>query len=227
MTRVRAILLPLALAASVPLLLAGCARPGGGPTSGAAVSASAAGPTNGSANGNGPRGVGGVARPARFGFGTMATAEEIRRADTDVTPWGDGLPPDSGSVAAGEAVYRARCAACHGITGTGGAADPLVGREPGDAFPFGADPRSLGRRTIGNYWPYATTLYDFVSRAMPQDAPGSLPPRDVYAVVAYLLHRNGIVAADAVMSARTLPQVLMPARDRFVPDDRRGGREIR
>jgi cytochrome c len=68
-----------------------------------------------------------------------------------------------------------------------------VGREPADSFPFGRDPRQLARRTIGNYWPYATTLYDYVSRAMPLDAPGSLPPRSVYAVVAYLLHRNGIV----------------------------------
>jgi cytochrome c len=167
------------------------------------------------------------AAPPRFGFGTPATAEEIRRADTDVTPSGDGLPRDSGTVAEGEAVYKARCVACHGATGVEGPFDRLVGREPADSFPFGRDPRQLARRTIGNYWPYATTLYDYVSRAMPLDAPGSLPPRSVYAVVAYLLHRNGIVPADAVLSDRTLPQVRMPARDRFVPDDRGGGRVIR
>lgn len=165
--------------------------------------------------------------PERFGFGTPATADEIRRADSDVTPDGDGLPPGRGTVPEGEAIYRTRCSGCHGATGTEGPFDRLVGREPGDSFNFGRDPKLLSRRTIGSYWPYATTLYDYVNRAMPFDAPGSLTPDEVYGVVTYLLHRNQIVPGDAVMDARTLPLVEMPARDRFVVDNRRDGRVIR
>ena len=82
-------------------------------------------------------------------------------------------------------------------------------------------------KTVGNYWPYATTLYDYINRAMPFDAPGSLPPADLYSVVAFLLAENGIVERSAVIDARTLPAVRMPARDRFVPDDRRGGPAFR
>ena len=164
---------------------------------------------------------------ARFGFGRVATPEEIRRADTDVTPNGDGLPRDRGSVTEGAALYKARCASCHGSTGVEGPQNQLVGREPADSFPYGRDPELLGRRTIGSYWPYATTLYDYINRAMPQDAPGSLRPHDVYAVVAYLLYRNNIVKSDAIMSDETLPRVRMPARYRFVPDNRRGGSVIR
>jgi cytochrome c len=165
--------------------------------------------------------------PTRFGFGSPATAEEIRLADTDVMPSGHGLPPASGTVAQGEAVYQAKCVACHGVSGTEGPFDRLVGRMPDDSFPFGHDPVLLAQRTIGNYWPYATTLYDFINRAMPFDQPGSLSPAEVYAVVAYLLHKNDIIPAHAVMNERTLPRVVMPARDRFVVDDRKGGNEVR
>ena len=165
--------------------------------------------------------------PERFGFGTPATREEIRQADTDVTPDGRGLPHDSGTVAQGESIYRLRCSGCHGLTGTEGPFDHLVEREPGDSFNFGRDPKFLAKRTIGNYWPYATTLYDYINRAMPFDAPGSLSSSEVYSVVAYLLYRNQIVPGNAIMSDRTLPLVRMPARDRFVVDDRSGGRTIR
>jgi hypothetical protein len=165
--------------------------------------------------------------PERFGFGTPAGRGEIRQADTDVTPDGGGLPHDSGTVAQGESIYRLRCSGCHGPTGTEGPFDHLVGREPGDSFNFGRDPNFLARRTIGNYWPYATTLYDYVNRAMPFDAPGSLSSSEVYSVVAYLLYRNQIIPGNAVMSDRTLPLVRMPARDRFVVDNRSGGRTIR
>jgi cytochrome c len=97
----------------------------------------------------------------------------------------------------------------------------LVGGEPwGDGGP----PR---RRTIGNYGPYATTLYDYIGRAMPQNAPGSLSADETYAVIAWLLARNGIVDDSAVMDAASLPAVIMPAHDRFVRDDRRGGPEVR
>ena len=90
-----------------------------------------------------------------------------------------------------------------------------MGRQPGDAFPFGRDMRHV--KTIGSYWPYATALYDYVQRAMPPDAAGSLAPREVYALVAFLLHANGIVAEDARMDAASLPAVRMPAGERFVP----------
>jgi S-disulfanyl-L-cysteine oxidoreductase SoxD len=165
--------------------------------------------------------------PEQFGFGTPATIEEIHQADTDVTPDGGGLPRGSGTVAAGEIIYKVRCAACHGANGTEGPFDRLVGREPRDSFNFGRDPKFLGERTIGNYWPYATTLYDYINRAMPFDAPGSLRSDEVYSVVAYLLNRNQIVPASAVINDRTLPLVRMPARDRFVVDDRSGGQIIR
>jgi S-disulfanyl-L-cysteine oxidoreductase SoxD len=165
--------------------------------------------------------------PERFGFGTPATTEEIRQANTEVTPDGRGLPHDSGTVAQGESIYRLRCSGCHGATGTEGPFDHLVGREPGDSFNFGRDPNFLAKRTIGNYWPYATTLYDYVHRAMPFDAPGSLSSNEVYSVVAYLLYRNQIVPGNAVMSDRTLPLVRMPAGDRFVVDNRSGGRTVR
>jgi cytochrome c len=82
-------------------------------------------------------------------------------------------------------------------------------------------------KTLGNYWPYATTLYDYINRAMPLDAPGSLHPDEVYGLVAFLLWRNEIIADTAVMNSHTLPRVAMPAHDRFVLDDRRGGAEIR
>ena len=165
--------------------------------------------------------------PPRFGFGATPTAEEIRKADTDVRPDGHGLPRDSGTVTAGEVVYRQRCASCHGATGVEGPFYKLVGRMPGDSFNFARDPELLPLRTIGSYWPYATTLYDYVNRAMPFDSPGSLKPREVYSVVAYLLNRNGIISANAVMNQHTLPAVVMPSRNKFVPDNRRGGREIR
>ncbi|HZE09140.1 MAG TPA: cytochrome c [Gemmatimonadaceae bacterium] len=165
--------------------------------------------------------------PARFGFGTPATVADIRDEDTDVTPDGKGLPHGSGTVAQGESVYKSRCSACHGVTGTEGPAAALVGRAPGDSFNFGRDPELLDTRTVGNYWPYATTLYDYINRAMPFDAPASLSSDEVYSVVAYLLYRNQIVPANAVMNERSLPLVHMPARDRFVIDNRTGGRTVR
>ncbi len=116
---------------------------------------------------------------------------------------------------------------CHGTDGQGaGALYPkLIGREPRAGFPFGQDPKYVA--TIGNYWPYATTLYDYVHRAMPFVAPGSLTPDETYSLVAFLLWRNDIIPETAVIDARTLPAVRMPAHDRFVRDDRHGGPEFR
>lgn len=165
--------------------------------------------------------------PDAFGFGREATEVEIAAWDIDIMPDGTGLPPGSGTVAQGADVYAAQCAACHGPTGTEGPNDRLVGREPREGFPFGQSPEMRSMRTIGNYWPYATTLYDYIHRAMPQATPGTLTPDEVYSLVAFLLHKNEIIAEDAVMNAETLPQVVMPARDRFVVDNRRGGAEIR
>ena len=157
--------------------------------------------------------------PASFGFGRAATDAEIAAWDIDVGPDGAGLPAGSGSVAEGESIYAAKCAVCHGKTGVEGPNDRLV-RRPGEGFPDGNSADSWTGRTIGNYWPYATTVFDYVLRSMPQNMPGSLQPDEVYALTAYLLWRNGIIAADERIDAKTLAQIEMPARDQFHPDDR-------
>ena len=156
--------------------------------------------------------------PARLGFGRAATPEEIAALDIDVRADGTGLPPGRGTSVDGATIYAARCAGCHGRTGKEGPNDVLVGREPREAFPFAIDPGAT--KTIGNYWPYATTLFDYIRRAMPPDAPQSLTNDEVYGLVAYLLFLNELIAPDAVMDASSLPKVVMPARDRFVPDQR-------
>ena len=156
--------------------------------------------------------------PARFGIGRQATPQEIARLDIDVMPDGTGLPPGRGTPAEGAAIYASKCAACHGETGREGPNDVLVGREPREGFPFAQNPKLA--HTIGNYWPYATTVFDYVRRAMPPMAPGSLTDDEVYALTAFLLNANELVANDAVMDRSTLPAVKMPAREHFVPDTR-------
>ena len=168
--------------------------------------------------------------PERWAVGRAATEAEIAAVDVDVNPQGVGLPAGRGTHGEGARVYAQRCAACHGArgegTGSGATAAPrLVGREPREGFPFGQDPRHV--KTIGNYWPYATTVFDYVRRAMPLGAAGTLTSDELYAVTAFLLAENEIVARDAVLDARSLPQVRMPARDRFVPDDRKAGAGFR
>lgn len=165
------------------------------------------------------------APPARYGLGRPATPEEVRAWDVSVMPDGRGLPSGSGTATQGAALFAQKCVRCHGATGVEGPFDRLVGREPRLGFPFGRDEALT--RTIGNYWPYSTTVYDYINRAMPYDAPGSLEPNEVYGLVAFLLWRNEIIADTAGMNARTLPRVRMPARDRFVLDNRRGGPEVR
>lgn len=162
------------------------------------------------------------ASPRRFRtIGREARPAEIRAWDIDVNPSGAGLPPGRGTYVRGAQVYTEQCASCHGAKGEGIPPNPkLVGREPRD-FSFGKDPKLT--KTIGNYWPYATTLYDYINRSMPFATPGSLTANELYSVVAYLLAENGIIERSAVMDARTLPRVRMPARDRFVVDDRKGG----
>jgi mono/diheme cytochrome c family protein len=161
--------------------------------------------------------------PAHLGIGRFATPADIAKLDIDIGSDGRGLPAGRGTVAEGEAIYAARCAVCHGRTGREGPQDVLVGREPRDGFPFGRDPAL--QKTIGNYWPYATTIYDYVRRAMPANAPGSLQDDDVYGVVAYLLFLNELIPADAVIDRTSLPKIVMPARDRFVVDPRGGPKQ--
>jgi mono/diheme cytochrome c family protein len=153
--------------------------------------------------------------PARFGFGAEASPARVALWDIDVKPDGEGLPPGRGSVAEGRQVYLTHCVACHGPTGTEGPNDRLVGTEPWGDWP--------GSLTVGAYWPYATTLYDYIRKAMPQLTPGILTADQTYAVIAHILNLNGIVPDDAVMDAESLPAVRMPSRDRFVMDDRVGG----
>ena len=148
----------------------------------------------------------------------VAAPAEIAALDIDVGPDGVGLPPGRGTAADGAPIYAARCASCHGKTGKEGPNDLLVGRLHGDAFPFAKDPRAP--KTIGSYWPYATTVFDYIRRAMPPDKPGSLRDEEVYGLVAYLLSLNELIAPDTVVDAASLPKVKMPAHDRFVPDTR-------
>jgi len=161
----------------------------------------------------------------RFGLGRSATPQEIEAWDIDVMPDGTGLPPGEGAVVTGAAIYAAQCARCHGESGTEGPFDRIAGRLAGDAFPFAEDPTI--KKTVGNYWPYATTLFDYTRRAMPLDRPGSLSDDEVYAVTAYVLFLNELIPENATLDAASLPGIEMPARDRFIDDDRRGGEEIK
>ena len=146
-----------------------------------------------------------------YHLGRPATAAEIAAWNIDISPDGAGLPPGHGSVSDGKSIYAAQCAACHGDHGQGKPMDALVGGF-GTIFGF----KSV--RTVGSYWPYATTLFDYVRRAMPFTAPQSLTNDEVYAVAAYILNMNGIVPDTAVMDAGSLPKVMMPNRDKFVHD---------
>ena len=157
--------------------------------------------------------------PARYGIGRTATPADIAAWDDDVMPDGSGLPSGSGTSSDGATIFAARCAGCHGKTGKEGPNDVLVGAEPRQGFPFSKEPNLP--HTIGNYWPYATTVFDYIRRAMPPDSPGSLSDADVYNLTAFLLHANDLIQADAVIDATTLPKVKMPALEHFVPDTRR------
>src|ERR1700730_5901078 len=140
-----------------------------------------------------------------YGIGRSATPAEIAGWNIDVDRFGNNLPPGSGSVSHGHEVFDQQCAACHGANGEGGLGDRLVGGQ-------GTLATSKPVRTVGSYWPYAPTLFDYIRRAMPQNAPQSLSNDDVYAVSAFILNLNGLVAADAVLDAKTLSAVQMPNR---------------
>ena len=167
--------------------------------------------------------------PATYGIGTAATPAEVAALDTDASPSGAGLPAGSGNATAGAALYQAQCSSCHGAKGEGVPGNPpgppLVGREPREGFGFGNDPKLV--RTVGNYWPEATTLFDYIKRTMPLTAPGSLSDNDVYSLTAHLLAANEILPADATLDSASLMAVKMPAKDKFVRDNRRGGAEVK
>jgi S-disulfanyl-L-cysteine oxidoreductase SoxD len=146
-----------------------------------------------------------------YEFGRTATPEEMKLWDIDVRPDGKGLPDGSGTVGHGKEVYAENCAACHGENGQGGIKDRLVGGR-------GTLASDNPIRTVGSFWPYATTLFDYIHRAMPYQAPGSLSVDDTYAVTAYLLNLNGLLPNDAKLDQVSLPKVQMPNRDGFIPD---------
>ncbi len=152
---------------------------------------------------------GAVGAAERYGFGQPATPEEIKGWDIDISPDGVGLPPGHGDVRQGEAIFAAKCAACHGAHGEGKPMTRLAAASARCATRSRSRPSAV-------IWPYATTLFDYVRRAMPLNAPQSLTPDEVYAVSAYVLFLNGIVPQDATLDADTLAKIKMPNRDGFV-----------
>lgn len=146
-----------------------------------------------------------------YDFDRPATPDEIKLWDIDVRPDGTGLPQGSGTVVRGKEVYRDNCEVCHGTNGEGGIKDRLVGEE-------GSLASTKPLKTVGSYWPYATTVFDYIRRAMPYPIPGSLSTDETYAVTAYILSLNGIISADGKVDKDSLPKIKMPNRDGFIPD---------
>ncbi|TXM65325.1 cytochrome c [Methylobacterium sp. WL12] len=149
----------------------------------------------------------------RLGIGRPASEAEIAAWNIDIDRDGRKLPPGHGSVAQGRAVFDAQCASCHGSRGEGGTGERLVG---GQGTLASAKPL----KTVGSFWPYAPTLFDYIRRAMPMNAPQSLSDDDVYAVSGYVLYLNGLIPERAVLDAATLATIRMPNRDGFVSDPR-------
>jgi len=147
------------------------------------------------------------------GLGRPLTESDLAGSRGTVFPDGRGLPPGSGTVGQGESLYSSRCLLCHGADGQGGPNDRLAGGR-------GSLREVPAIRTVESYWPYASTLFNYVRRSMPFDAPGSLSDDEVYAVVAYVLHLGGLVDENAELDAATLAAVRMPNREGFFPDDR-------
>jgi S-disulfanyl-L-cysteine oxidoreductase SoxD len=149
-----------------------------------------------------------------FGFGRPASVDDVARINIDVRPDGSGLPSGSGSAVQGQPIFAQKCAACHGANGEGSSVAPKLI----DPTPFQT---GVTTPTIGNYWPYATTVWDYVNRAMPFDKPGSLTSDEVYALTAYLLSQNAIIGENDVLDAQTLPNVKMPNASAFTSPDPR------
>lgn len=148
-----------------------------------------------------------------LGLGRAPDAETVRAADSAIGPRGEELPPGRGSVAEGAQLYAEQCAACHGASGREGPDPVLVGGQ-------GSLASDKPVQTIGSFWPYATTVFDYIRRAMPFTAPGSLADEQVYAITAFLLAANGVVPQDTVLDRNSLAAVRMPNRDGFTPDPR-------
>jgi hypothetical protein len=148
-------------------------------------------------------------------LGHAPSRAELRRWNITVLPDGAGLPAGSGTAGEGERIYKDKCSGCHGDRGQG--IDQLGPRLVGGFGTLKSDNPIL---TVGSYWPYATTVWDYVHRAMPYGRPGSLTAHETYALTAFLLYLNGIVKRNAVMNRVTLPKVRMPNRRGFVPDAR-------
>lgn len=149
-----------------------------------------------------------------FGIGKTATSEEIAGWDIDIRPDGKGLPVGQGSVAQGEPLYEAKCASCHGSFGEGqGRWPPLAGGE-------GSLTEDRPEKTVGSYWPYASTLWDYINRAMPYPAPKSLTADEVYAISAYILYLNDLVEDDFVLDQSNLATIKMPNEENFYIDNR-------
>lgn len=183
-----------------PVVLAGCLSPSAGGGSGAAGAS--------------------TARPQALG--KPISEQALRAWDIDIrTTDGRGLPPGSGTIAAGKVVYDAQCASCHGADAKGG---PQFGTMVGGIGSFTTNTRVL---TPGSMYPYSGALFDYIRRAMPLNAPQSLSNDEVYAVSGYLLYLNGLMAADVVVDAKTLAAVRMPNRDGFIVDDRPDTKAVR
>jgi cytochrome c len=154
-----------------------------------------------------------TAQGPRYGVGRAATEQEVKALDLSIGPDGANLPPGQGSVADGAQLYERECRECHGPEGKGSEETGFIGT-----------PQDLRlekpKKTVGGYWPYATTLYDYIRRAMPFKTPGSLSDDQVYAVTAYVLSLNKIVGQDETLDAEKLKQIKMPNRDGFVADPR-------
>ncbi len=155
-----------------------------------------------------------LAQGGKHNLGRVPTPEELQARDISVFPTGAGLPPGEGSVKEGRNIYVAQCASCHGEHGEGHQQNPRI------AGGLGTLKSDAPLITVGSYWPYSTTVWDYINRAMPYQEPGSLTPREVYSVTAYVLYLNGIVSENEVLNAKSLPKVKMPNRDGFVPDPR-------
>jgi cytochrome c len=157
--------------------------------------------------------VSAVAQAPTFGVGRTPKAEDLNAIDIAITPDGAGLPRGNSTAAAGKDVYTRRCETCHGPTGKEGPQDVLVGGR-------GSLTTAKPQKTIGSYWPYATTLWDYIRRAMPFDHPGTLTADEVYGTTAYLLFLNGILGERDLIDQTTLPKVMMPNRNGFTSDPR-------
>ena len=142
-------------------------------------------------------------------LGQPITAAELAAWSINVLADGTGLPAGSGSPAQGAPIYAQKCAMCHGEHGKGGPNAPMVGAPPIKTID--------ATKTIANFWPYATTVFDFIRRAMPWQQPRTLTDDEVYALTAYILALNKIIGENEVMNAQTLPKVRMPNRDGFIP----------